>query len=268
LINGLLNALKKAEKKFKVGMSEVEKFEVIQKQFVGQINPAFQTPIFSWMAFTKNRLLIDKYKPKHRGIYKNTKIKDVGWVGVLGITGTIKVNSVLIGIDKLGHFICQGLQYYREYMKKLAAGASENDANMAAIKFGHILEMESQGLKVDGVYSVGDLAANWQGFKFWKNMFKGDNPYFQLRDGRHFLAKKFTLENYVTHDFDEALNPSFFDKVSTYNKVTKNIKDYCKRTKLRFSANELSHNWILDTYIVNDFPNELLKPDFNCRSLP
>ena len=253
-----------AQKKFKPQMTEGEKFEIVQKQYVGQMSPAFQTPIYSWMELSINRFKIAEYKPKNRGIYQDTNLKDVGWVGVLGITPTIKVNSVLIGKDKLGHFICQGLQYYREYVRQIKNGATDEEAKQKVLELGHELEMTSQGLTTDGVYSVADLAANWQGFTFWKNLFSGDNSYFLLIDGQHRLTRKFSLKDYVTHDFDEALNPSFFNKKSTFLKVTKNIQDYCQLTQNRLDQFDHSSRWLSQNYLVSDFGQNLWRPNFDC----
>ena len=257
--------LERGIKKLSADMSDEKKFKTITNQFVGKISPAFQTPIFLWMEKPVNKKRIQSHKQKKKGMYEYASLKDVKWTKILGIIQTIKVNNTLIGKDKLGHFICQGLQYYKEFKQAMSEGLNEEQAYRRVILFGHNLEMKGQGLRNDGAYSVADLAANWQGLKFWRNIFEGTNSYIDKTDKGFIQKRKFTLKDYITSDMDEALNPPLFDKIDAYRSVEARIMKYCNNVEESlFNLEERNRNWIMETYTNKDIIQDFYKPIIPC----
>jgi hypothetical protein len=110
------------------------------------------------------------------------------------VAATMKVNSIFIGSDKLGHFFQQGYQYFEKYKE----GASELETE----EFGEKLENEEYGLGNNsafgsGVFSFADLEANRQGLEFYKELNK--NPHLT-----------FDINKYVNDQWNEEINKNLY----------------------------------------------------------
>lgn len=111
---------------------------------------------------------------------------------------SIRLNQQIIGTDKLGHFFSQGYEYLfqKDWHSALLYGAS--------------LEDGVYGKDYSGVYSYGDLNANFNGYLFWKSVTGGSSPYVACVNGRYVQKKKFTWKTYVSAAWDEGINCSEF----------------------------------------------------------
>jgi hypothetical protein len=128
-----------------------------------------------------------KYQNVQFGLWWKLNPKTGGDV----ISGTIKVNGVLIGTDKLGHFFQQGLMYFgNAHRKQPGANGTRSEADKGALMDGWYMETGPLGMgkysgEVDvprfgkvqkligdstGVYSRADLAANWAGYQFYNDV--------------------------------------------------------------------------------------------------
>ena len=110
--------------------------------------------------------------------------------GHYAVASSANVNNVCIGADKLGHFFDVGFLYWA------ASGLGATTTDIESI--GRGLEMTGQGLTISGVYSNADLEANRKGFQFYKDL--EANP----------SALTFAIENYITDQWNEQINPSFY----------------------------------------------------------
>ncbi|MFW6033470.1 MAG: hypothetical protein ACOCTI_08880, partial [Phycisphaeraceae bacterium] len=145
----------------------------------------------------------------------------------LWFASNIKAFGVYLGTDKIGHFTDMGIRYYRKYDDTLAAGGSEEEAVAAALDLGtdHPLLSEAGllGYVSAGEYSNGDLAANYLGMKFYRNltepvMLKGETrPPMLERSGAYWrIAEHVGPETdffgwFISDHMDEALNPGHFE---------------------------------------------------------
>lgn len=144
----------------------------------------------------------------------------------LFLSGTSKVNGVYLGTDKIGHFTDMGMNYWRQYQKSLDAGKSEEQATRDAIGVGTsglvFSERGMLGYMTAGAYSNGDMAANYLGFLFYKNltqpvMLKGvKHPPMLVRQGDYWrfaphIRKESFFAAFVSEHMDEALNPSHYE---------------------------------------------------------
>lgn len=141
-------------------------------------------------------------------------------------SSTINVYGTYLGTDKLGHFTDEGISYYFEYHKARDAGASERESIARAVRLGSdglMSESGLLGLASNGDYSNGDIAANFAGFMFYRNLtetvrLKGElrgpmlertGSYWRIADDVRpdsgFFAR------FISDHLDEALNPGFFD---------------------------------------------------------
>lgn len=138
-----------------------------------------------------------------------------------------KVYGIHIGTDKVGHFTDMGLNYYKAYVDSRRSGRSEEQARMNAIHLGTgdlvFSEKGLLGFVTAGSYSNGDLAANYCGFLFYRNLtepmrIKGqmrppmivrDGPYWKLAD--HVQRDSDFFSYFFDEHLDESLNCSVYD---------------------------------------------------------
>jgi hypothetical protein len=88
-------------------------------------------------------------------------------------SSTIRVYGHYIGTDKLGHFHDLGHYYFRDFVGKLASGRSDEEAVDEVVRTysrGIISERSIIGFVATGVHSNADLASNYMGFKFYRNL--------------------------------------------------------------------------------------------------
>jgi hypothetical protein len=140
---------------------------------------------------------------------------------------TVNVNGTLFGTDKLVHFVHMGHIYYVSYRSARLGGVAEAEAVARAVRLssgGNIFLSESAflGLWVTGIRSNADLASNYAGFKFYRNltepvrigarvlppMLVRDGNYWRL-DGRVRADSDF-FAVFVTPHWNEALNPNTY----------------------------------------------------------
>lgn len=171
---------------------------------------------------------ITAYRPGGAGVYRNAfRGPDLRAIAHNMLSSTILVHGVYQGTDKLGHFTDVGVGYYWRYRKALQAGADDATAIAAAVRSGTegtFSESGLLGLAGTGSYGNADLAANFAGLLFYRNltepvrvngrtrpaMFVRAGPYWRLAD--HVSPSAPLLKPFVTDHWDEALNPCLLDR--------------------------------------------------------
>ena len=138
----------------------------------------------------------------------------------------VKVNGIPIGIDKFEHFFGYGYYYFNlHYFGK-------KDIKKA-LKFGLFMEYFNLGAYGTGVMSYGDLAANFNGMRFWnhilgkrKDILNQDlGPYVKCKDRKWVVNKKIDWREYIDESFDEAINCSRFRKNIMADKVKERVRE-------------------------------------------
>lgn len=141
-------------------------------------------------------------------------------------SSTIRVYGHYIGTDKLGHFHDLGHYYFCDYTAKRKAGKPEDQAVrevVATYSRGILAETTTIGFLATGVCSNADLASNYAGLKFYRNltepiMLKGAmhppllvivGEYWQL--STHVRPDTDWFEPYVSDHWNEALNPCVYE---------------------------------------------------------
>lgn len=131
-----------------------------------------------------------------------------------------------MGADKVGHFTDMGYHYFKEYRKQVAAGKSVDEAMRHATKWGTSGTFSEKGLlgyMTAGAYSNADLASNYVGMLFYRNltepvyldgelrqpMLERDGRYWKVAD--HVKNDPAFMDRFVSDHYDEALNPSLFE---------------------------------------------------------
>lgn len=174
--------------------------------------------------------------------------------------GTIMVGGVYFGTDKLMHFTHVGFQYYEAYHRARAAGEDEAQATRSATKLGtgghpFLSEATWLGLMTTGVWSNADLAANYVGMLFFRNLteevaIRGEPRQPMLvRDGDYWRINDYVkpgvdlLSPFVTDHWDEVLNPNLYGP-GIEPCVASGIRDRCESVREWYRDRHL----ILRTY--------------------
>jgi hypothetical protein len=129
---------------------------------------------------------------------------------ILPMAQTIRLDEVYLGIDKIGHMFGFGRRYFQRYQRARAAGDSHDGAVERMLTWGIHHEYSVVGKLVDGVFSHGDMEANYQGFRLAMNFCTGASPMFFREDGRWNFRGGLDIRDYITPDFDESYNTNTF----------------------------------------------------------
>jgi hypothetical protein len=138
--------------------------------------------------------------------------------------GTVSAGGVLFGTDKIIHFINLGRIYHTRYLAAVDQGLSEADATQHAVQATSANPLLSEegflGLYTTGIRSNGDLAADFAGLKFYRNltepvhigavllppMLQREGPYWRmtLQDEDRLFTR------FVSAHWNEVLNPNSY----------------------------------------------------------
>ena len=134
------------------------------------------------------------------------------------ISPTVRLFGAYMGTDKVGHLFQQGHEYFEAYRKAEQSGADRDTAVRKAVQVGIDQENGFYGLMMVGVYSNGDLAANYAGLKFYLNLTHPIHvngrqlpPIVRLRQNLwefNPAAGDEWLRPFFTDHLNESLNPS------------------------------------------------------------
>ncbi len=142
-------------------------------------------------------------------------------------TPTIQVGGVLIGTDKLSHFVSVGWQLHTDYHTELAKGASPEEAVERAVATG--LKSERYlllGYRTSGVLSLSDLESDVQGMLFYRDLCEGPSPALEHSEEGWRIARPVDLRRYVTPEWDESYQPQVF-RPGLWKKVRPVVETYC-----------------------------------------
>jgi hypothetical protein len=160
---------------------------------------------------------------------------------------TVRVHGYYVGTDKIDHFFQQGHLYYVRALRREADGADEAGAVAAVVAHGVKQEHKYFGTLASGVYSNGDLAANYAGMKFYRNLrhsvrigdsvrpalFERTGEGWRLRTG---VDRNRLLEPFLSNHLDESLNPSRYR--FSRKSIRSTVRHRCE-TWTRFYADRL-----------------------------
>ena len=150
---------------------------------------------------------------------------------------TVKVKAngktFFIGVDKVDHFFSHSYLYWK---------MMEEDPTLPPDKIQRMLDLGIDqedgvwGLKCYSVKSYGDLAANYHGIAFWRDLLKGKPPLIACENGRYVQKKQFDIANYIDASMDESINCNSYDSAEVLN----GLKTEWDKKKLKCPADENS----------------------------
>ena len=180
-----------------------------------------------------------------RGIYDHwTLLLDLTKLSRLGRSSTIMIDGTYLGTDKIVHFVHMGFLYHSSYRAARKAGANEERSIRRAVKLGAganplLSENALLGLLATGVRSNADLAANYAGLLFYRNLTEAVGiggalrPAMLVRDGEfwrlndHVVPHSDFFTVFVSDHWDEALNPNTYGPGIT-GVVRGQLQDRCR----------------------------------------
>lgn len=161
--------------------------------------------------------------PPHDSIYSGHPIYATRVAGMFGVGPTLKINHVLVGTDKLGHFLSQGRKFYRRWVKLGdESKAAEHSAYTERAIFGQM---------TTGSYSNADLVANYEGFLFYRSLFEDDvipgkPAILAYEQDRWIMQRPFDWADHVNDYWDEALNINHYDAL-LYTRMKTRFLTFC-----------------------------------------
>lgn len=165
-------------------------------------------------------------EPRYRReyLYRDTSPLDpIRWMPP---SPTIEVAGIRIGIDKLGHFLCDGAAAEAAFRRAREAGADEDDALERAMTRSLGLEMGIWGRGASGVFSVADLEADYEGLRFYRGLCEPDHPALVRSADGWRLKRPLALRDYVTPAWDESWQPNVYAP-SRWARVEPVMRRYC-----------------------------------------
>jgi ankyrin repeat protein len=237
--DAIQNGVNKVNERIKSAGNDPEALKHLQSDqaIVPAVNKSFpwaMDVIEGWERRLNSRELQDRYPGKvlvykhpFQNIYQGGYfLLDPRQIMRVWMSGTFKAFDTYLGSDKIGHFTDMGMNYWREFNKLRNAGKTPEEAQREAIKVGNkgliFSETGFLGYLTAGAYSNGDMAANFLGMQFYRNltepiMLKGKvrKPMLVL-DGKFWriapdVDRDTFFSMFVSEHFDEALNPSKYE---------------------------------------------------------
>jgi hypothetical protein len=218
--------------------AEDKLYEELQKYFANHSNGELVKTILNTNKVEKNNLALKESVygrwEKHNGFLLG---KASAASSPLALSPLIQIGDQPIGVDKLEHMFGMGFSYFTKFY-------GEGVSIKEVLKLGILMERTILGgnFLATGVFSYGDLSANFNGMRFWNHMLlKKDDilgkeynlgPYIKCVGSKWQANEESTIDfrNYIEASMDESINCSKFANISGQRRFTAAIK------KLGFSC--------------------------------
>lgn len=165
---------------------------------IGQLEKPVDRGLTTKLKVDGERITIPSFKiDRKESIYADAKLLESPGV-VLGMASHVKICNLVIGSDKLTHFFAQGYEYIE---------VQRESGVRAAVQHGIGTEKGKYGLEGNGIYSYGDLAANYSGYSFWLQLTHPELGHFAKCNGKWVQTRRFCWRRYVNPAWDEGINP-------------------------------------------------------------
>lgn len=157
---------------------------------------------------------------RQESIFQDFSFFEAPGIFFTDLASLIKVNDVIVGTDKLGHFLGTGFSYYKRIHYK-------GKSLLEVLKYGDRTERLYYGMLINGVYSYADLAANLDGLSFWERVI-GDHkqepaPYVRCMDNHWSVNAPFDIADYINSAWDEGINCNRYRSQRLLGKVMHRI---------------------------------------------
>lgn len=274
-ISGIVNAkanqmlaegVAKANKEFTCNQSkksEKELYKILRTYFGNHS----KGKLSKYLLYTKASEVPKRVIPLKESIYGQWSIWNGYLLGKrsaakspLSLSPMVLIGDQLIGIDKFEHMFGMGFAYFNNHYLK-------GKSLKRVLKKGIVYEKTILGGNVlaTGVFAYADLAANFNGMRFWNHMLqKRDDvlgkehnlgPYVTFNDGQWQVSATNTIDftKYVDASMDESINCSKFASnrgLEKFNKGLKKISDKDNNASFNCPMNQNSLQSMLEKYNI------------------
>ncbi len=134
---------------------------------------------------------------------------------IIFVADSILVSGRVVGIDKIDHFIREGLEHWRAIDRDGGdiASSMAREVGSPGGQFGWT-EYGLKGMSLTGVFAYADLAAGYFGYRFWHDLLSLGRPEsfvaFDEASRRATQRREFSFAAYVNDAWDEGVNYSTF----------------------------------------------------------
>ncbi len=249
------------------GCDEDALYQRLQRYFANHVSGIFIRDVLRSNSFPKRKIKI------RDSVYQDWSVFDGAILSLpiltqsgVAISPLIQIGNVAIGTDKFEHMFGEGFSYFiRNYKDKKGA--------LSAIKMGIWGEKTILGglPLITGVFSYGDLTANFNGMRFWNHILQknddalgsqyNEGPYVVCQENHWHRKKMVDFKKYIDDAWDEGINCSKFFSKNALTKFTKRINDLGFSCPIAPEAlNQLTVKYgPLSKWLINSNGNEVLK---------
>jgi hypothetical protein len=212
------------------GCNEEELYKELQEYFANHTKGQLVIDILNNPAYSKRHIEVKE------SVFQDWTIWDGVGLGLTmmaskGVTMTniIRIGDQEVGVDKFEHMFGQGYKYFKKnYLKEKGA--------IPAVKSGIFREkFILGGQKIgNGVFSYGDLSANFNGMRFWNHVLQRRDdilgtdhnvgPYVTCVNDKWVKAKEIDFRYYIDDSMDESINCSKYPSDNTLKKFKNRLK--------------------------------------------
>lgn len=156
---------------------------------------------------------LDRYPPDDVNFFEYQRMsiyRGPAFPYILFMARTIRVGDIYLGIDKLSHLFGYGRRYLKDYLRLESEGLSHDSIVENLVESGLKKEFRFTGGAVNGIVSLSDLEANYQGLRFALDMARGDDAVLQKRDGQWVQTRPIDIVPYMTPYMDESYYHSYY----------------------------------------------------------
>ena len=148
---------------------------------------------------------------------KNSIYRDIDYLEGFSLnfkelSDVVNINGHLIGIDKIGHFFAEGWKYFE-------LTHYDDQGIEQALEWGEEQEKGKYGYTTTGIFSFSDLAANFNGWRFWNKILLKD------RDPLKGIVSNYINRPYITCEIQ------FFTSI----RHMKRVKSWKQNARFNFS---------------------------------
>ena len=142
---------------------------------------------------------------REAGLFDRVRWWDSVVLANAGAASTVQISGVLVGTDKIDHFLSTGFAYWLV--------SREGERPGRAVTYGTRTERTIYGLLTSKTFSFADLAANIDGYRFYASLLGGPEAMFTVTPGGCIRRQRpFSWAEWVRSDWDEVLNPSVYSR--------------------------------------------------------
>jgi len=216
---------------FQKAMGEANGYNSCAKsRIVTALNRYFRGLLWSEIEneITEGKTVDKRRSPVNQSIYQDFNAFESPTLAIAQLGAVFRIGEDYIGSDKITHVFQLGYDLFEKMYIK-------HKPWKEVMEYNDWTEATYLGLWTTGVYSYGDLAANYDGIKFWERVTNlglsaEESPYFECVDNQWHQVVPFDIRDYANAAWDEGNNCNGYYTPTMEKKVEARIADLEAKT--------------------------------------